>query len=199
VKGETIAAGVKLVTAEERQARLGQVPATLLFTGLSGSGKTTIARGVERALFDAGRTAIVLDGEDMRRGLSRDLEYTADDRSENLRRASQLARMLNENGFICLAALIAPDAAMRDKAAELIGRERYLTIHVDAPLELCQSRDPRGHYRQAQEGHLPALPGAGSTYEVPQQPDLVINTSQSSIEECTEQVIELLKQRKLIR
>ncbi len=198
-KDESLAAGVKVVTAPERQARLGQSPATVLFTGLSGSGKTTIARGVERALFDAGRTAIVLDGEELRRGLSRDLEYTADDRSENLRRCSQMARMLNENGFICLAALIAPDAAMRDKAAELIGRERFLTVHVNAPLEVCQARDPRGHYAQAAEGTLPAMPGAGANYEPPPQPDLLLNTSELSIDECVEQVIELLKARKLMR
>ncbi|MCA9159522.1 MAG: adenylyl-sulfate kinase, partial [Planctomycetales bacterium] len=100
---------------------------------------------------------------------------------------------------ICLAALIAPDAAMRERAAELIGRERYLTVYVDAPLELCRSRDPRGHYLQAQNGSLPALPGAGAAYEIPQQPDLVLDTGQSSIEECIEQVLELLRQRKLIR
>ncbi len=198
-KEESLAAGIKVVTTSERQARLGQSPATILFTGLSGSGKTTIARGVERALFDAGRTAIVLDGEDLRRGLSRDLEYTADDRSENLRRCAHVARLLNENGFICLAALIAPDAAVRDKAAELIGRERYLTVHVDAPLELCQSRDPRGHYAQAGEGRLPALPGAGASYQAPEHPDLLLNTSQLSIDECVEQVLELLQARKLIR
>lgn len=198
-KEESLAAGIKVVTANERQARLGQSPATILFTGLSGSGKTTIARGVERALFDAGRTAIVLDGEDLRRGLSRDLEYTADDRSENLRRCAHLARLMNENGFICLAALIAPDAAVRDKAAELIGRERYLTVYVDAPLELCQARDPRGHYAQAGEGRLPALPGAGAIYEPPQQADLILNTAELSIDECVERVLELLKSRKLMR
>lgn len=196
---EVAKAGVKVVTTQERQARLGQVPVTLLFTGLSGSGKTTIARGVERSLFDAGRTAIVLDGEELRRGLSRDLGYTADDRSENLRRCAHMARMLNENGFICLAALIAPDAAVRDKAAELIGRERLLTVHVDAPLEVCRQRDPRGHYAQAEQGTLPHLPGAGAAYEVPEQPDLRLNTAENSIEDCVDKVLALLHERKLIR
>ncbi len=199
IRDEALVAGIRLVTAEERQARLGQSPATVLFTGLSGSGKSTIARGVERALFDAGRTALVLDGEELRRGLSRDLEYSADDRSENLRRAAQLARMLNENGFICLAALIAPDAMVRDKAAELIGRERCFTVYVDAPLEICRQRDPRGHYAEAEAGKLPSLPGAGAIYQVPTHADLVLKTAENSIDECVEKVLGLLRERKLIR
>ncbi len=198
-RGESIDKAVKLVSTEERQARLGQSPATVLFTGLSGSGKTTIARGVERALFDAGRTAIVLDGEELRRGLSRDLEYSADDRSENLRRAAQLARLLNENGFICLAALIAPDALVREKAADLIGRQRYLTVYVDAPLAVCRQRDPRQHYAQAEAGTLPSLPGAGASYEAPQAPDLILKTAEMSIDECVKKVIELLRERNLVR
>jgi bifunctional enzyme CysN/CysC len=198
-KTEEVKAGVRPVTTQERQARFGQSPATVLFTGLSGSGKTTIARGVERALFEAGRTAIVLDGEELRRGLSRDLGFSADDRSENLRRCAHMARLLNENGFICLAAVIAPDATMRDKAAELIGRERFLTVHVDAPLEVCRTRDPRGHYAQADEGVLPSLPGAGSIYQAPTEPDLLLNTNEQSIAECVEQVLGMLQQRKLIR
>lgn len=190
---------VRLVSDDERQARLGQSPGTILLTGMSGSGKTTIARGVERALFDAGRTAIVLDGEDLRRGLSRDLGFSAADRSENLRRCAQMARLLNENGFICLAALIAPDADVRAKAQDLIGQERFLTVFCDAPLDVCRTRDPRGHYAQADEGQLPSLPGSDAKYDVPQAADLVLNTVDATIEECVEQVLALLRERKLIR
>lgn len=189
---------VRTITTDERRARMGQAPVTLLFTGMSGSGKSTIARGVERALFDNGRLSVVLDGEDLRRGLSRDLGYTPEDRSENLRRCAHVARLLNENGFICLASLIAPSAAVRDKAAELVGRERFLVIHVDAPVEVCQQRDPRGHYQSAEQGQMPRLPGAGTTYEAPTSPDLVLNTQQMSIEECVEKVVELLSSRKFV-
>ena len=196
---EQSALAIQIVTPQERQARLGQTPATLLLTGLSGSGKTTIARGVERALFDAGRTAVVLDGEDLRRGLSRDLGYTADERSENLRRCSQLARMLNDNGFICLASLIAPNAEVRDRAAELVGRDRFITVHVDAPLEVCRERDPRGHYAKSDEGEIAVMPGVGAPYEAPTAADLVLNTKELSIEECVEQVVALLRERKHIR
>lgn len=189
---------VRLVTGEERQARLGQKPATVLLTGLSGSGKSTIARGVERALFDAGRLCIVLDGEDLRRGLSRDLGFTAEDRSENLRRCAHAARLLNENGFLCVASLIAPSEDVREKVAELIGRDRFLVVHVDAPLEVCQQRDPRGHYQMAQQGEIPRLPGAGTTYQPPIHPDLVLRTDQSTIAQSVQQVVDLLKQKKFI-
>lgn len=190
---------VSVVSDSERSARLGQSPATVLLTGLSGSGKSTIARGVERALFDAGRTSIVLDGEDLRRGISRDLGFSEQDRSENLRRCAQMARFLNDNGFICLAALIAPAEEVRARAAELIGSERFLTIHCDAPLETCQERDPRGHYQQASAGDLPQLPGAGSKYEPPASPDLHLNTAELSVAECVEKVVDLLRSKELIK
>jgi bifunctional enzyme CysN/CysC len=189
---------IRAITSDERRARLGQSPVTVLFTGLSGSGKSTIARGVERALFDLGRLSVVLDGEDLRRGLSRDLGFTPEDRSENLRRCTHVARLLNESGFICLASLVAPSAAVRDKAAELIGRDRFIVVHVDAPLDICQKRDPRGHYQSAQQGQLPQLPGAGAIYEVPTSPDLVLKTSDQSIDECVQQVVSLLRDRRVV-
>ncbi len=190
VQDSSSAAGIKQVTAEERQARLGQRPATVLFTGLSGSGKSTIARGVERVLFDLGRTAIVLDGEQLRRGLTHDLGYSAEDRSENLRRAAHIARLLNDNGIICLAALVAPSQNVRSKAMDLIGKEHFLTVHVNAPIEVCRQRDPNGEY---------ATGGAAANYEAPTAADLVLNTDEASIDECIEQVLVLLRDRKLIR
>ena len=182
--------GIKQVTAAEREARLGQRPATVLFTGLSGSGKSTIARGVERVLFDLGRTAVVLDGEQLRRGLTHDLGFSAEDRSENLRRASHIARLLNDNGIICLAALVAPSQSVRSKAMDLIGKEHFLTVHVNAPIDVCRQRDPSGEY---------ATGSAAVTYEAPVAADLVLNTAETPIADCIEQVLALLRDRKLIR
>ncbi len=190
VQASSTSTGIKSVTPEERQARLGQKPATILLTGISGSGKSTIARGLERVLFDLGRTAIVLDGEQLRRGLTHDLGFSAEDRSENLRRAAHIARLLNDNGLICLAAMVAPSQAIRTKAADLIGTDIFLTVHLNAPEEVCRQRDPSGEYATA---------GAASNYEVPTAADLVLNTAESKVDECVEQVIALMRERKIIR
>jgi bifunctional enzyme CysN/CysC len=191
--------GVKPVTPAERQARLGQTPVTLLFTGLSGSGKSTIARGVERVLFDLGRTSVVLDGEILRRGLSRDLGFTAEDRSENLRRSAHIAKVLNDSGIICLAAFVAPYQSVRDKVGELVGKDKFITIYVEAPVDVCRQRDPSGQYVSADAGEISPLPGAGAPYEVPSKPDLTLNTSSEAVDACVEKVIELLRERKVIR
>lgn len=187
------------VTSDEREARFGQKPATVLFTGLTGTGKSTIARSVERLLFDKGRAVAVMDGEGMRRGVNMDLGYSTEDRSENLRRSAHIARLLNDAGLICLAAFVAPSQSVRDRVAEVVGRDRFLVIHCDADEPTRETRDTKGHYRQAREGKLPNFPGVSAPYEVPDAPDLVLNTGTQSIDQCAEAIVRLLTERGFIR
>ena len=187
------------VTAEEREARYGQKPVTVLLTGLASSGKTTIARAVERKLFDSGRGVTVLDGLQVRRGLSKDLGYSFEERSENLRRSAYLAGILNDAGLICIAAFVAPNATVRDKVAGVIGTERFLTVYVDAPIELCRERDSRGKYAEADAGKLVEFSGVSAPYEVPESPDLIVKSGEQSIEECANAIIRLLKSKGFLR
>jgi bifunctional enzyme CysN/CysC len=183
------------VSASERQARFGQKPVTLLLTGLTGSGKTTLAYAVERSLFDQGRAVVVLDGQNMRRGISKDLGFTADERSENLRRSAEVAKLFNDAGVLVLAAFVAPEEAVRQKAAATIGRERFLVVHLSAPVEICRQRDTDGHYKQADAGDMPLFPGVTSPYEAPATPDLVLETDKLPVDQCVERVVALLHKR----
>ena len=195
---ERLRASAGNVSVAERTSRFGQLPVTLLFTGLSGSGKTTTAYAVERMLFEDGRAVTVLDGQNMRMGISRDLGFTADQRSENLRRAAEVARLMNDAGLICLSALVAPEGQVRDKVRETIGSNRFLLVHLTAPVEICRQRDQSGVYSAADSGEIANVPGLTSEYEVPNNADLVLDTSQLSVDECAHQVVELLRQRKFI-
>ena len=183
------------VTAEERAARFGQRPVTILFTGLPGSGKTSLARGVERRLFDSGHAATVLDGTAMRQGISRDLGFSADERSENLRRSAEVARLFNDAGIICLASFVAPDAVIREKAADRIGRERFLVVHLAAPVEVCRQRDSSGGYAKADAGEITDFPGVTAPYEPPTKPDLVIPSHEWPLAKSVEAVLALLESR----
>src|SRR3954471_15677423 len=138
----------------DREARFGQKGVTVLLTGLTGSGKATIAYALEKRLFDQGRAVTVLYGQNMRQGLSRDLGYTADDRSENLRRSSEVARLINDAGIICICAFVSPHEAVREKARQVIGPDRFLEIYLSAPLEICKTRDPNGVYKLAESGKI---------------------------------------------
>jgi bifunctional enzyme CysN/CysC len=183
------------VTAEEREARFGQKPMTVLLTGLTGSGKSTLARALERKLFDLGRGVAVLDGQNMRLGISKDLGFTAAERSENLRRSVEVARLFNEAGLICLAAFVAPDEAVRRKAADRVGTERFLVVHLAAPIEVCRTRDTDGHYALADRGELNNFPGVSAPYEPPVQPDLVLPTHEWPVGRCVDAVVQLLESR----
>jgi bifunctional enzyme CysN/CysC len=186
------------VTLDERRARLGQRPATVVLMGLSGSGKSSVARAVERLLFERGNTAIVLDGAMVRTGLSRDLGFTAADRSENLRRSMELARLMNDAGLIVVGAFSAPQAETRDRCRELVGQDRFFLVHVDAPLEHCRSRDPSGLYRDAALGKVRDVPGLDAPFERPTNADLVVRSDQLSVAACAERVVALLRERCIV-
>ncbi|MBL6832002.1 MAG: sulfate adenylyltransferase subunit CysN [Pirellulales bacterium] len=186
------------VSTEERQARFGQQAATVLFTGLAGSGKTSLAKAVERRLFDMGRAVTVLDGQNMRLGISRDLGFSAADRSENLRRSAEVARLFNEAGLICLASFVAPEEAVRQKVADRLGSERFLVVHLAAPLEVCRGRDTQGHYALADAGEITNFPGVSAPYEPPAKPDLTLATHEKSLSECVDAVLTLLESRGIL-
>ena len=196
---ETGQRSVSDVTEAERTARFGQKAATVLFTGLTGTGKSTIARAVERALFDDGRAVAVLDGELMRRGVNVDLGYTVEDRSENLRRSAHVAKLINDNGLICLGAFVAPSQSVRERVADVIGKDRFITVHCTASESVCRQRDTKGHYAAAEAGKMPNFPGVSAVYEPPEEPDLVLDTGDLSVDECVSAVLELLKANKIIR
>ena len=198
-QSETGRRSVSDVTEAERTARFGQRAATILFTGLTGTGKSTIARAVERALFDDGRAVAVLDGELMRRGVNVDLGYTVEDRSENLRRSAHVAKLINDNGLICLAAFVAPSQSVRERVADVIGKDRFITVHCTARESVCRQRDTKGHYAAAEAGKLPNFPGVSAVYEPPEEPDLVLDTGDLSVDECVSAVLELLKANQIIR
>lgn len=179
----------------KRAERNGQRPILLWFTGLSGSGKSTIANLVEQALFAAGRHCYSLDGDNLRHGLCRDLGFTAADRVENIRRAGEVAKLMMDAGLIVLASFISPFRADRQMLRELIGEEDFLEIHVDAPIEACITRDPKGLYAKAKAGLIPNFTGLGSPYEPPEIPDIHVKTGESGAEACAEQVLAVLRQR----
>ena len=186
------------VTAAEREARFGQKPATVLLTGLTGAGKSTLAKALERRLFDMGRGVAVLDGQNMRLGISRDLGFSAGERSENLRRSVEIARLFNDAGLICIAAFVAPDEAVRRKAAERVGAERFLVVHLAAPVEVCRRRDTDGHYPRADAGELANFPGVSAAYEPPVKPDLVLPTHEWPVGRCVDELVKLLESRGVI-
>jgi bifunctional enzyme CysN/CysC len=183
------------VSEEERVSRFGHQAVTLLLTGLSGSGKTTIAYALERRLFDVGHAVTVLDGRQMRRTISRDLGFSAGERSENLRRSVDVARFMNNAGLICICAFLAPSAAVREKARTSVGDDRFVEVHVTAPVEVCRARDDEGMYARADRGEIPDFPGVSAPYEAPAHPDLTLDTSALTVDQCVDRLVALLQAR----
>jgi bifunctional enzyme CysN/CysC len=184
-----------LVTPAEREQRFGQVPMTVLLVGLTGSGKSRIAYALERRLWDEGRAVTVLYGQNMRQGLNRDLGFTADDRSENLRRSAEVAKLLNDAGLITIAAFVAPHEAVREKAKQLIGRDRVLEVYCTAPMDVLRARDQSGAYRLADEGKIAQMPGVTAAFEEPTAADLVLPTDQIGVDESVSRIVAVMQAR----
>lgn len=182
------------VSREAHAAQKAQQPKLLWFTGLSGSGKSTIANLVEKKLLALGKHSFLLDGDNVRHGLCRDLGFTDADRVENVRRVAEVARLMTDAGLIVLTAFISPFRAERDMVRGMFGRD-FIEIHVDTPLDVAEMRDVKGLYRKAREGALRNFTGIDSPYEAPEAPDLRIDTTAISPEEAAEQIVALLLER----
>ncbi|MFT6804140.1 MAG: bifunctional enzyme CysN/CysC, partial [Nitriliruptoraceae bacterium] len=195
---ETLQHAASLVTPHERATRFAQQPATVLLTGLTGAGKSTIAKALERRLFDSGRVTVRLDGQNVRQGVSRDLGFTAPERSENVRRVAEVARLVNEQGIIAIAAMLAPQASDRERARQVVGADRFIEVYVDTPVNICRDRDPGGLYSALEGGAVIDLPGITSPYEAPTNADLVTSDAEQSADAAADEIVALLRERGLL-
>lgn len=180
------------VTHQDRVAHKGQTPAVLWFTGLSGSGKSTIANAVESKLLSLGKHSYLLDGDNVRHGLNKDLGFSDTDRVENIRRIGEVAKLFVDSGTIVLTAFISPFIADRAQARALLATGQFLEVFVDTPLEICEQRDPKGLYKKARAGDIKHFTGIDSAYEAPLAPDIHLRTQGKSVEACADFVIEQL-------
>ena len=165
---------------------------TVWLTGLSGAGKTTLALALEHALKALGRACSVVDGDELRRGLCSDLGFSPAHRSENIRRAAELARTLNQSGLIAIVALISPLAVDRERARSIIGSDAMVEVHMATPLASCEARDLKGLYKKARAGELVDFTGISAPYEAPLHPQLVFDTTTLSVEDCVHMVLQFL-------
>jgi bifunctional enzyme CysN/CysC len=182
------------VAPGERAAIKGQQPCVIWLTGLSGSGKSTLANALERRLVSMGRHTILLDADNIRTGLNRDLGFSETDRIENIRRIGEVAKLMTDAGLIVITAFISPFQVDRDMVRALLPAGKFLEVYLSTPLVVCEARDPKGLYRKVRQGEIPNCTGISSPYEVPLQPELCINTAMLPVKECLDFIMDLLDQ-----
>jgi bifunctional enzyme CysN/CysC len=180
------------VNKEARAELKQQRPRVLWFTGLSGAGKSTLANLVEKKLHSMGRHTYLLDGDNVRHGLNRDLGFTDADRVENIRRIAETAKLFVDAGLIVLTAFISPFRSERRMAREMLEEGEFIEIFVDTPIEVCEQRDPKGLYQKARSGELKNFTGVDSDYEPPENPEIVVNGAEASAEELAEEIVKYL-------
>ncbi len=173
----------RIIGRKEKEYFLNQNSKVFWFTGLSGSGKSTIAQGVEKILFQKGYFAQLLDGDNVRTGICNNLDFSIEDRIENIRRISEVSKLFCGSGVICLNSFVSPTKQIRDLAKSIIGGKDFLEIYVNTPLEICEQRDVKGLYKKARSGEIKGFTGIDSPFEAPENPDLDLKTNEQSVEE----------------
>lgn len=186
------------VTRQRREQQNGHRSAILWFTGLSGAGKSTLAHAVEEALHQRGCRTFVLDGDNVRHGLCKDLGFSTADRIENIRRVGEIAKLFMEAGIIVLTAFISPFRADRERVRNMVERGEFIEIYCDTPLEICEARDTKGLYEKARAGQIPEFTGISSPYETPKDPELAVNTGTDELDACVRRVIDEMTRRGII-
>lgn len=186
------------VSTEQRSSLLKQQPRLIWFTGLSGSGKSTLAVQLEAQLYLRGFKTYLLDGDNIRSGLNKDLSFTDADRVENIRRIGEVSALLLDAGVIVLSAFISPFKSDREQVRKIVGEDKYIEVFVDTPIELCEQRDVKGLYKRARAGEVKNFTGIDSPYERPENPDLIIKTDQLSIDQSVEKLIAYIQPKIII-
>ena len=185
----------KMMTRADKEQLLNQRGLMIWFTGLSGSGKSTIAIALERELHHRGLLCRILDGDNIRSGINNNLGFSEEDRVENIRRIAEVGKLFVDTGIITLAAFISPNNALRQMAAEIIGKEDFIEVYVSTPIEVCEQRDVKGLYARARRGEIKDFTGVSAPFEAPEHPDLSLDTSVLTLEESVGKLIELILKR----
>ncbi len=193
-KGNIFTVFDEIMSRSEKEQTLQQKARVIWLTGLSGSGKTTIAKGLERALYDEGYFTKLLDGDNVRAGINNNLSFSAEDRVENIRRISEVAKLFVEGGIITIASFVSPTNDLRNMARDIIGEDDFILVHVNTPLEVCEKRDVKGLYAKARLGEIPNFTGISAPFDTPIQPAITVSTENQSIKDSVDFVMSALQE-----
>lgn len=186
------------VTKAQRQTRNGHQSVLIWFTGLSGSGKSTVSVALEKALFEDGKQTYRLDGDNVRHGLNKNLGFSPEDRQENIRRIGEVGKLMVDSGAITVTAFISPYKQDRDYVRQLFEEQEFIEVYTECSIETCEQRDPKGLYKKARTGEIPEFTGISAPYEPPEEPEIIINTEDNSVESSVNQILSYLKEHRYI-